>query len=74
MAIKPVKTMTPKILMKKYIPLPMVMIEENNILDQAPMQVIYGKNYCIAVVTLSGLKLDERMQERISILVNEPLS
>lgn len=74
MAVKPVKTRTGKVIMKHYVPLPAVIVEENNIADQAEMQMTYGKNYSLVVVTMPGVKLDERMQERISILVNEPLS
>jgi len=73
MAIKPVKKMTKNIIMGKYVPLPAVMIEENNITNKTPLAITYGKNCSLVVITLPDVKLDERMQERISILVNEPL-
>lgn len=65
--------MTKNVIMGRYIPLPAIIIEENNIVSKTPLTITYGKNCSLVVITLPDIKLDERMQERISILVNEPL-
>ena len=73
MAITPVRTVERNILSNKYIALPMVFIEENDLKDKAPLTVMHGKNHSLVIITVPGTKLSERTQERISILVNEPL-
>jgi hypothetical protein len=74
MAILPTKTMTSGIILRNHVRLPQVVIEEHGLTKTNGMQVIYGKNYSAIVVIPNGIKPNERMLERISILVNEQLT
>lgn len=69
---------TPKILMSQLkgrgqIKIPQVVIEEAGLKVGTEMQVYYGKNYSAVVIIPTGIKLQERQAERISIIVNESL-
>jgi len=70
----PIKSYEAKVWDKKnVVRLPQAIVEENNLKKGSLIKVIYGKNYTAVVLIPDGLKVNERMAERISILVNEPL-
>lgn len=74
MAVAPVKSNVMNIRNRNLIKLPMAVIEEQGITKGVPVNVTYGKNYTAVVILPNNLKVNERMLERISILVNEPLT
>jgi hypothetical protein len=73
MATEP-KTITTTIKMRNMIKVPQVVIEERGLASGSTLCVSYGKNYTAIVILPEGIKINDRMQERINILVNEPLS
>lgn len=74
MAIAPTKTTTTIIKQKCMVKLPAAILEEHNIVKGSTLTMIYGKNYTAVVILPSNIKVNDRMLERISILVNEPLT
>lgn len=71
---QPIKTKTWKITNRRLVQLPSVFIEENNIIKDCKLSVLYGCNYKCVIVIPDGTKLSDRTLERISILVNESLA
>ncbi len=74
MAIAPMKNVTVNIRQKCMVKLPAAILEEHNIGKGSNLSVAYGKNYTAVVILPSNIKVNDRMLERISILVNEPLT
>lgn len=70
---QPIKTKTWKITNRRLVQLPSVFIEENNIIKDSKLSVMYGNNYKCVIVIPDGTKLSDRTLERISIIVNESL-
>lgn len=68
------KASTVKLKMRNMIKIPAVVIEEQSLASGSNLVVSYGKNYTAIVILPEGIKINERMQERINILVNEPLT
>jgi len=74
MAVAPVKSNVVNIRNRTLIKLPMAVVEEQGFTKGVPINVTYGKNYTAVVILPNNVKVNERMLERISILVNEPLT
>jgi antitoxin component of MazEF toxin-antitoxin module len=73
MAIAPTKVISTNIRNRSLVKLPTAVIEELGLNKGSTVTVTYGKNYTAVIILPSGIKLNDRMQERISILVNEQL-
>jgi hypothetical protein len=69
----PVKSISSPIRMRGVVKLPQVVIEEQGLGKGSKLTVTYGKNYTAVVIMPEGTKLNDRMAERINLLVNEPL-
>lgn len=69
-----IKSITSKVWGRNIVKLPQVVVEERELVKGSKVTVMYGKNYSAVVIIPEGIKLNDRMQERISILVNETLS
>jgi hypothetical protein len=70
------KTVTSDIKLHNMVKIPAVVIEEQGYAAGSgnKLNIMYGKNYSAVVIVPSNIKLNERMLERINILVNEPLT
>lgn len=67
------KAVVEKLKMRNMVKLPAVVIEEQTLASGSNLVLNYGKNYTCIVILPEGTKLNDRMVERINILVNEPL-
>ena len=67
------KAVSTKLKMRNMVKLPQVVIEEQSLASGSNLVVTYGKNYTAIIIYPEGTKLNDRMVERINILVNEPL-
>lgn len=70
---QPIKSIKSSLLNQKLVRFPQVVIEEHQLGKDTPLSVIYGKNYTCVIILPENTKLNNNMQERISILVNEKL-
>ncbi len=70
----PIKKIVAKLWQRCAIKIPQVIIEEQRLEGGSQLDIIYGKNYTVVVIIPSNIKLNERMTERISILVNEQVT
>lgn len=68
-----VKSIVTKLWGRGVVKLPQAVIEEQGLGKKSDITIMYGKNYTAMVILPNGIKLNDRMQERISILVNESL-
>ena len=73
MAAQPVRTATNRLTNHRLVQIPAVIIEECDLTKNSKLSVFHGKNHTVMIVMPEGTKLSGKMQERISILVNERL-
>lgn len=70
---QPAKQRDEKIISKKYVKVPALVLEENNMVTGSDITLYYGKNCKCLVILPKGTKLNNDMQTRINILTNENL-
>lgn len=73
MAAQPIKTISGKVISRSFAKIPAVILEEYGLVRGSNISIMYGKNCTLMIVIPSSAKLNNTMQERISILVNERL-
>ncbi len=69
-----VKNMVSSIKLKTMVKIPAVIIEEQGYNKGSKVNILYGKNYTAVVILPPDLKLNDRMAERVNLLVNEQLT
>ena len=66
-------TMTTNLRGRNLVKIPTAFIEQQGLPKRAPLTVIWGKNYQFVAILPAHVKMSSRMEERLTLLCNEPL-
>ena len=72
--VQPIRTIEATLKRRGTVRLPAVFIEECAPSKDTILNVHYGKNYSCVLIVPKGVKISDRQQERISIILNEALT